>query len=414
MELSIFLKQHQDVVKALNDQAEAAERAASAHNRYANAAERAAAAANAVGGAGGAPGGAGGAGGGGGQRQQRQPPSFMQRMGRLAYSTRINAGPASPLLGQMLSAVGAGPAAPYVGMAMAIMGAVQALHSLSESADAAARNIIRQSDAAHASGQTMGSLHGLGVGAGDAIDLKNRIASDPYAMGQAGRLGISVVPGPYGTMDSGKVMEQALDGLRRIKDQGERERMMYQLGLERFKPLMRVSDSTYETLKFEGGMLGNESAVRARQLAESDAASQRLSTAFERLWNAANPLTDAFTDMKNTTAEIVNFVTTHMVAIRASGQIATGDFWGAGKTMYNGIKAREEAQALDKSEQAAAALDDNTKSNEKLNVAIGRLTQRMEMLGGGPNAANAVPAAMMRGDNLQVAIERGMFPLGAI
>jgi hypothetical protein len=421
MELSVFLKQHKEVVKALNDQADAADNAAASHKRYAAAADAAADAAERLAASGGGPGAGGGGGGGGGGasagggrgggRSPRPAPSFMQRMSSLAYSTRINMGGASPLLGRALSAVGLGAAAGPIGMGMAVMGAVQSLEAFSRRMDQAAISIIRFTEYAHTAGSTAGSLRSMGIDAGESNALRNRIASDPYAMGAAGRLGITVVPGPYGTMNSGDVALKAIEQIRGIKDKAEQERLIYMLGLERQTYLTHVSDGTFNRLKREGGALGATSASRSHQMAESEAATERLSTAFDRLKNMTWPLTEEFTRMKNGLSDVLTWINDKVGPRNIEGARKMKPWSGpAFGIMPGDIVANAAAAAGARAADPAKALDENTKSQERLTVALGRLTQRMEALGGGERARSAVPGNMSRGDQMWKAVEMGAFP----
>lgn len=400
MELTAFLRDHNQVVEGLKAEAEAAKSAAEAHAQLNGSRSSSASGmgggggflnslAN-LGGIGGFFGGGGGSGGGGGIGG-----GFFGAGGGGGFSNKII---------QTANVVAAGAT-----LAQVVVDLVKQLYSLSEAAQSVTRALIAEADSSHAGFGDATRVTMMGGDSRDAIALRNRLTSDPYAMGAAGRLGVTAVPGPYGTMDAGQTLLKTLDALRSIHDRQEQSRLIYQMGLERFTPMMRVSDETYRNFRTESAETGRKVGFNATTSAEADAASARLSNAFNNLLQTSYPLTAAFTDMKNAGADFVNWVAglgKSKFQDSEEQRMAYG-MAQSGATDEQIAKAMEQRRA---NAGASSALDRNSQTINDNTVAVARLTQRMEMLGGGDRARAAVPGNMMRGDQLWAAVENNTFP----
>jgi hypothetical protein len=165
---------------------------------------------------------------------------------QLAYSTRINAGPVSPLLGKMVQAAGIlGPEAQAAAVAIGL---------LATAATAGARHIadisnIRVSTGASFTNAAIANTFGGDV-AGSANNLANRLSGGGVAESMAKRLGVSYAHDPIGkgNQDNVENFFKLEDALRKMPVD-KALAMARILGDETLGRLRLLSDAEYERTK---------------------------------------------------------------------------------------------------------------------------------------------------------------------
>ena len=167
--------------------------------------------------------------------------SLGDKLTTMVRSTRINAGPLSPLVGRTLDVIAElGPEGEAVAaITTAALAAAGALFELGK-ASASVGNRFSSLQVATGSGiATTSDLTRLGAGLGmspeqtaaAAQTLQDRITSDPAARATGLHLGVYNLPGPYGNQDYGGQLEIVLRNLQKISNPQERLREARNLGI---------------------------------------------------------------------------------------------------------------------------------------------------------------------------------------
>ncbi len=215
------------------------------------------------------------------------PPSVMSRLGKAALSSRFNLGSVGgarvyPLVGRSLAALGIeGELAGAVGLvAGAAMLAVTALKNFGDAVMDGGRALKEISDAAATTGGTgaqAGQLRSLGISAGFANALRERLATDPLAMLAGAQLGIPrVLPyqlaGPGG-QNSMTVVLKTLQALADVQKRGgDPVRFARMLGAEDLLPLLNMSEKARLSLLKTSEVLGKLADANKQTVSDYDAA----------------------------------------------------------------------------------------------------------------------------------------------
>jgi len=324
------------------------------------------------GGGGGA--GGGGAGGGGG----RGPAA---RLASLLYSTRLNLGSASPLVGRLMSAAGvpAGPAGLVVGGGVAALaGFITAMRQATATVDAFGQ-------AMRLTGGTAADVAGIrrfGGEPGAAGAFRQRIATDPMAMMFAAGLGVRALPRPFGGTNEAALMQRAERQIAAMTNAEERLRYERELGLENVERYVNLSPALNNILDIN--------QKNAEQLGKNAAAANELTIASEQLTVA----------WQNLTAP---------AAARGMGAIARNFESLAALLQGQGLGRALEILGGGAPDQADATRE-NTKALDKNTQAIGAYLQPGQY-GGGPYSRAAMPG-MWSGDYLARQAEQGALSRG--
>jgi len=264
-------------------------------------------------------------------------------------------------------------------------------------------------------------LNALGISGSDARALVDRISSDPFARGAAGKMGVSTVPGPYGTLDTAGVALKVVDGLRRITSAEERLRQARILGVEGMLHLTRISETSYQAITRDADLQASVfNERRQRSGAEFDVSRQRYDDAKTRFKAIVEePFTEAVTDFFNTASDLINAGTKKFDNdqnrkdnrfLRDAGLLGL-DFATSGKSLPFTTLARAAFARGDKARDGAfpvsthvQALYDNTEALNRLNRNVGE----------GARSRNAIPGALADGRNLAIAISTGQLRQGIL
>lgn len=390
-------------------------------------------------------------------RAARPEPSEALRLSQALLSTRFG-GAVSPLVGRSASALGVesptalltdkleglfpalaakagtgimsklGP----IGLAAGV--AASALAELTQQAIEAGRRFVAWADETTAStarlaqsrdiaGGTIGEsalLAAFGLTAQDARSFKERITTDPIAMSAAAGVGVSGVPGPYGTQDTAGLLLKAIDGLARISDPTERMRQARLLGVEDRLWMTRLSQQTRAQLGRDAALSGriNDAGAQAGG-AEYQASRSRFDQSMENLSAALAPaLLDPITDFFNGTADAINAAAefaktaqpllkmlTEEALLMANilGTVLSGGIAGPILGLMNMARGAGDR----KSDPVISAQVEATMANTE---AINRLNR---VIGGGARTGRAIPSEL-RGRNLGEAINSGDLRWGTL
>jgi hypothetical protein len=220
---------------------------------------------------------------------------------------------------------------------------------------------------------TFGAL-GLPIGAtaGAAEGLRERLFSDPLAIGAFGR---AVVPARFGgPQDSAAILQEAIELLRETTNLEERRLKAIRLGITELLPLADLDQKRFDALVQEGRIKGSLVDQNLRELrATHDANSQQLrdladqrALLRERIWlQLTTPLQDALVQLSTFANDFL------------------GLRGGAGAAGTSGRPSRNQL------------LEENT-------VAL-RLMQQ-ELANSGPRGRGAIPPGL-RGEALNKAIQ---------
>lgn len=277
------------------------------------------------------------------------------------------------------------------------------------------RAIASGRDVSGGSGAEAARLGALGMSGSDARALVDRITSDPNARGAAGRLGVSAVGGPYGTLDTAAVALKTLEALRKVKDAEEKLRLARLLGVEATLYQLRVSDMTFNAIKADAELQGRfYNARRQRDAAEFEASRKRYDDMKKMASDfASEPINQTVADVQNLAADFGNALIRKFdtqggqddnrrlrdTAISLVGMVipTAGAFLRTAVGM--GDTRRGQGQSQSEMVQAVQA---NTEALNRLNRNIGT----------GPRGQKALPSALQDGRNLAIAINSGNLRLG--
>jgi hypothetical protein len=206
------------------------------------------------------PTGAPGGGGGPGQRSPGRPKAppvqdINKRIMNALMTSRVNFSKngisLSPLLGQMSRVFG-----PVIASAVGV--AVAGIKMLGDAAAQSSKDITNISEAGYRTGGKLSpGTHNIGFGVGGdsgtgadiATRIADAIASNPYVGGVAGTHGIRNIPGPYGNLDTGKMLEDFVKMLREL-DPDTQKRVIRSAGvpeLQRFMP-ENMSQASFDAM----------------------------------------------------------------------------------------------------------------------------------------------------------------------
>ena len=330
-------------------------------------------------------GGGGGTGGGSGAFSPRastsmQSSPFAARLSRALYSTRLNMGGASPLLGQMLNV--AGMKNP---LGLTVYATVKAMQELTAAVKSAAENINSFAASAQVTGGTArqtGLLRGLGVNPASAMAFSRNISSSPFAMAEAGRLGLHDLPGPLGRLnkDSGLIAY-----IKQLRGMGDAEAILStrMTGMEDLMPLRNLSKGQFGKVmgdaKFSATLFTPE---KMQQAADFTSAMGRLGNSLGNLGVAVSgPMMKEMTDFFNGVADNINkfagFLSGHQAQIQTVFDLLGGRLW----KMPADLKAMA---AGEKQQSQHDALSANTKA-----LWANTAATREGMSGGGPRTGAA-------------------------
>ena len=116
-------------------------------------------------------------------------------------------------------------------------------------------------------GGTAGAAAGLaalGIGAGEARALRERLTSDPLARLAGAQLGLGIVPPSYlpgSPQDNARILLQVVERLRQVGSPAEQLRLARMLGVENQENLIRASGGTFAGLRGSaavGGFVAGE------------------------------------------------------------------------------------------------------------------------------------------------------------
>lgn len=179
------------------------------------------------------------------------PPSFLSRVGKVLQSSRFGAGGLMPLVGQTMKLLG-----PW-GTALAA-GAV-AVKAMTDAAVEAGQALQQLAYSTGSQGSTLGGLRGIsgalggpGATGGLSAQLQSKITSDPMARAVGLMLGIKSLPRPFGPVDEGQNLLEAIKKLREIPDFGGRLRAARVLGLEETAPVLQQSEGQFQKSQARG------------------------------------------------------------------------------------------------------------------------------------------------------------------
>ena len=313
-----------------------------------------------------------------------------------------------------------GPATMAIGAIITkAVAAAAALLALSASAAAITQKFsdleARVGSAADA-GQARITSRVTGVDAGSASrSLRERITTDPMAMGVAMKYGVSSLPGPYGKRNFGEQYQQLIERLSSNPNKDQSMREADQLGIgQEVKRYALLSTATKDRLK---GTAATSTRMNSpeiqRRAAEIEAAMENAGEASDNLKTAVGDLVNGtwMPDLINGLAGVENWLADKLATLSKiahpgalpstpngfSGSSSLGgDTSGSGASSGNSLAS----QQLEATSTLIQAINDNTRS----------------ILGGGPNAQAALPSGM-RGPNLSgyaQAVNQGLVHLGSL
>jgi len=179
------------------------------------------------------------------------PPSFLSRAAGVLKSSRFGAGGLMPLVGQAAKLLG-----PW-GTALAA-GAV-AVTAMTDAAVEAGQALQELAYGTGSQGSTLGGLRGIsgvlgGPGAVGSLSsqLQSKITTDAMARAVGLTMGIQSLPRPFGNVDEGQNLLQAIKELRKITDFEERLRAARVLGLEGAGPVLNQSEGQFQKSQERG------------------------------------------------------------------------------------------------------------------------------------------------------------------
>lgn len=349
--------------------------------------------------------------------------SFGGRLQSLIASTRIGGGGgmggAMPLVGRLAALAGEGAEGGPIGMiAVAATAAAAAIYALADKAAEAANKFSALEFTSGSQGigaarlKSVGGAIGLdeaGIGAmAEAFHAK--ITDDPTGRAFAPHLGLTAGGhGPYGEQDYGKELLQGIEGLRKITDFAERERVARATGLTGALGLTKLSDSQWEKTK------GDAAATSkifdpdfARNAADFESSMGRLGTTTSNLEAAiGKSLLPMVTNLANGMADAIQKISgtanDHPDAVKGALGIFNPAFWGValGEAFRNKFLHGED-------DPAVAATNANTAATNANTSALGQ----PGVYGNGPRTGNAIPAGVA-GEFLRHGLEKDGFHFGA-
>lgn len=343
----------------------------------------------------------------------RQPSTFKDRLKTAIRSTRFNAGGASPLIGRTADLFGEA-GGPIALVATAAVAAAIGIFKLSESAANTAREFANLGMSLGSNGRTTGALRGIGgaigmsseaVGGASAA-FQEKITNDPLAMSVARQMGIFNLSRPYGHVDEGKDLLQAIKGLRAITDMESRIRTARVLSLESVLPATAISDKQFDRAeKTSDRASGIFDADFATKSADFFAGMDNLAKSAENLAGVlAKPIIKDLTDFFNGMSDGIDKITDSM-----SKHTGNKDWdwlkWIPGATSLDDIRGNaDKTGAVDPSVQATV---DNTKALKDATAALRPGNY------GSTSARGLGISDNMGGEYLRRALEAGGLRLGA-
>lgn len=355
-------------------------------------------------------------------RHNAPAPGFAQRLGQAALSSRFNiggqSGGVSPLVGQSLRAMGvSGPAAGAVGLAAgAVTLAVVALKALAEAANQGGAAIKALRDSATISGgsvQESARLRAMGLDAGSAASLRDRISTDPTAMMGAARIGVRATPSLYGSQNNANIALQIVDGLKRVRDRGGdplRAARMIGPEAEALLPLLDMSERARKSL------LGTADALAKIAQSKPASVAADLDAAWKKMGLAGDALKAALfnvfgTDMTRLISQLADGMMILATWISANADMVRNIAANISPAIAFLVKLSEFIETITGGQ--IKAIDPHTAAVNANTAAVNANTAMMKpnIYGGGGKAANALPSGMA-GMNLNQNMQNGAIPLG--
>lgn len=248
-------------------------------------------------------GGAGGGGGRGGRgsqppRSPKAPPvqAWDKKLMSLLATTRVGAGGFMPLLGQIGKVFG--PAG------MLVTSVATVAKQMADAAREASERATELTNTRHRLGGSLGPGatnigYVAGGDAGSIADLGNKIAeaiqTNPYVGGIAGQHGVRDIPGPYGTLDRAKLMEDFVRMLRKMPEDQAR-RVIREAGVPELGRMLpsEMSDRQFDSM-FPGRNRVADATQRINDMMENE---RRQAQAGGDRYGTLNPLHRQFQIME--------------------------------------------------------------------------------------------------------------------
>lgn len=340
-------------------------------------------------------------------RLQGPPPTTLQRLGQVAATTRFNMGGVSPLVGRTLAAAGIGKDAigAFSLVATGASVAAAALEKLATATVEGGRAMRELQNTATISGGTpeqAARMRAFGLTPAEAAALRQRLATDPYAMSAGAMIGVRALPQPFGSQNNAELILKVVEGLRGVKDPEERLRRARMMGAEDLLPLADMSEKAAASLmRTADGLAAVQKAMGPSAGADFEAAGKRWELAIERLkgsiFKAVGP---GMTDITNKAVDVVegrggfDIGRIHRENVQKWKAFQQNPSWDTFSTwLTNGFGP---------SGGAKPAGSPHTKAVEANTEAIERQTALMQgrTFGGGYRGAGAIPA-MLNGQAMQ-------------